>query len=216
MKYHYHIGDLIFFCRADQLDVDCLKATLIDQIYNPINFAIKHGDTVIDIGAFIGDFSLYARKRGARVLAFEPFKENYKLLEENIKINMLPVETYPLAIMNEEGVYPLSVNRGNLGMTSMIHNYEGSETYGANAITLNKAFEDYSVGERVFIKFDCEGAEEFIFDDFKYWDKVDRIAGECRDEIVQAKLEKLFIKKGFFVSHFDNAHQLNIIYAHKI
>jgi FkbM family methyltransferase len=43
-------------------------------------------DVVLDIGAHVGSFSLAALRRGAgRVLACEPFAENYRLLEHNLR-----------------------------------------------------------------------------------------------------------------------------------
>ena len=53
---------------------------------------LKSGDCIIDLGAFPGDFSIYAGKivgdRG-KVIAFEPGKENMKVLEDNIRLNGL-------------------------------------------------------------------------------------------------------------------------------
>ena len=52
--------------------------------------AVKEGDTVVDLGANIGYFSLLAarivRERG-RVFAFEPEPKNYSYLVKNIKLN---------------------------------------------------------------------------------------------------------------------------------
>lgn len=47
------------------------------------------GETLWDIGANVGIYSLYAAKRGARVLAFEPHFANYFQLCANIMLNGL-------------------------------------------------------------------------------------------------------------------------------
>ena len=47
-------------------------------------FKINHGDKVIDCGAFIGMFSLYARQQGAsQIVAIEADKERYECLKQN-------------------------------------------------------------------------------------------------------------------------------------
>ena len=48
---------------------------------------LNDSDAVLDIGANIGVFSVSAAKKGASVYAFEPCKDNFKLLKKNIEIN---------------------------------------------------------------------------------------------------------------------------------
>jgi len=49
--------------------------------------SFQNGDTLWDIGANVGVYSLYAAFKGHRVLAFEPSASNYHLLSRNIEIN---------------------------------------------------------------------------------------------------------------------------------
>jgi len=57
-----------------------------EEVYTGTFYTPRVGDTIIDAGANIGLFSLFVARRypGARVLAFEPFEENYTLLTENL------------------------------------------------------------------------------------------------------------------------------------
>jgi len=48
---------------------------------------ISKGDVVLDLGAWIGDFSAYAAYKGATVYAFEPFAVNRVELEKTIAYN---------------------------------------------------------------------------------------------------------------------------------
>lgn len=50
---------------------------------------IDEGDTVVDAGAFPGEFSIYAASKGAEVIAFEPDPKNAEKLRKNIKMNGL-------------------------------------------------------------------------------------------------------------------------------
>ncbi len=49
----------------------------------------KKNERMIDIGANIGLYSIYAAKRGAKVCAFEPESQNYAVLNKNIYLNSL-------------------------------------------------------------------------------------------------------------------------------
>ncbi|MBF0385807.1 MAG: FkbM family methyltransferase [Candidatus Omnitrophica bacterium] len=47
------------------------------------------GDTLFDIGANVGLYSIYAAKKGVKVVAFEPESQNYALLNKNVFLNDL-------------------------------------------------------------------------------------------------------------------------------
>jgi hypothetical protein len=57
--------------------------------YTEENFdiTVKPGDTVIDAGAWAGDFSAYASSRGAFVYAFEPTLDTFKILQKTAELN---------------------------------------------------------------------------------------------------------------------------------
>lgn len=46
-------------------------------------------ETLFDIGANVGLYSIYAARRGVKVLAFEPQAHNYALLNTNLELNAL-------------------------------------------------------------------------------------------------------------------------------
>jgi FkbM family methyltransferase len=67
------------------------------------------GDTIFDIGANIGQYSLYAAKRlgmDLRILAFEPEALNFAKLNRNIVLNGMidVIVPYPIAISNRTAV----------------------------------------------------------------------------------------------------------------
>ena len=74
-----------------------------------IDAHFKPGDTVFDIGANIGQYSLYAAKRlksDVRILAFEPEALNFAKLNRNIVLNGMVdvIVPYPIAISNRTAV----------------------------------------------------------------------------------------------------------------
>lgn len=64
------------------------------------------GETLFDIGANIGLYSLLAAKRGVRVVAFEPESQNYAVLNANIHLNSLDenITCINIALSNRVGL----------------------------------------------------------------------------------------------------------------
>ena len=63
--------------------------------------SMQPGETFIDIGANMGIYTIYAAKRGLKVIAFEPEAQNYALLCRSIMINELDVQAYCVALSDE-------------------------------------------------------------------------------------------------------------------
>ncbi len=65
-----------------------VKRIFLRNTYNPTNYKIGVNDTVVDIGANIGIFTLYAaNKTKKRFYSFEPFPANFKYLQQNIRLS---------------------------------------------------------------------------------------------------------------------------------
>jgi 31-O-methyltransferase len=60
-----------------------------DQLYLQSGVSISAGDVVVDIGANIGVFTLYAAKQGAQLYAYEPIPPTYAVLEQNVEAHGL-------------------------------------------------------------------------------------------------------------------------------
>jgi 31-O-methyltransferase len=60
-----------------------------DQLYLQAGVSISTGDVVVDIGANIGVFTLYAAKQGAQVYAYEPMPPTYAVLQQNVEAHGL-------------------------------------------------------------------------------------------------------------------------------
>jgi FkbM family methyltransferase len=51
--------------------------------------SIRRGDVVLDLGAHIGFFTVYAARRAGKVIAVEPLPRNFHNLEVNVRLNKL-------------------------------------------------------------------------------------------------------------------------------
>lgn len=128
----------------------------------------------LDIGAFLGSFSVFAAKRSkAKIFAFEPAPNNLKLLNENIAINHLEGRVIPVqaAVAGASGTINLHIPQ-NSGLVTTKRKH--LEIYGADdgpiqvmrvrAMTLADVFRENNITFCDFIKMDCEGCEyDIIF-----------------------------------------------------
>ena len=131
---------------------------------------LKRAKVCLDVGAYIGSFSIYAAKRsGARIFALEPVPETFELLKENISLNGLGGRVVPVqaALTGQEtrGEVDIfvpsdsafgSVSPAHLGLYGVS---EKPGTIRVPAVTLARIFEEHRIDFCDIIKMDCEGAE---------------------------------------------------------
>ena len=68
------------------MDVWVIKEIILDRQYERLR-PVKKEDSVIDIGAAFGDFSIYAAQKAKRVYAYDPNSHRIDLLKKNMIIN---------------------------------------------------------------------------------------------------------------------------------
>jgi len=116
----------------------------------------KPGDTVLDIGACIGDTALWFSKLvgpEGRVFAFEPEPSNFKKLLKNIERNRVKnVVPVSAALSDTEGKMTISSS----GASSM---FSPSGGIPVSATTIDRFVEENKIATVDFIKMDVEGSE---------------------------------------------------------
>ena len=132
------------------------------EITNLIHNLVKPGMTFIDVGANIGWYSLQASKLvgDGKVIAFEPSKERFALLQENIKVNNAEnVIAVNMALSDKE-------ETGFMGgrvfdrFTKDKSKYEKAKPI--KATTLDSYLEKNQIDRADFVKIDVEGAELLV------------------------------------------------------
>ena len=75
--------------RVNSTDIMAFTHVWLLHEYDRSEFEIKDTDVVIDIGAHIGLFALFASQfcKNGKIYCFEPVKENFELLESNLMLN---------------------------------------------------------------------------------------------------------------------------------
>ena len=134
---------------------------------------LPRGGGFVDVGANIGDFSIWAAKRGGpdtRVLAVEADPDNLPQLKRNLHRHRLDdaVHVAPVAAAAEPGIVVL--HQGHQSGTSTIspsevHTLEHLRPRGTVEIpaqTLDSLLEEVALPRVDVVKIDVEGAEEQV------------------------------------------------------
>jgi len=127
---------------------------------------VSAGDTVVDIGANIGYYTLqFARLVGpaGRVYAFEPDPRNFELLQENVWQNgYRNVTLVRAAVADRSGAARLFINPTNRGDHRIYDGAPGRRTIEIHATTLDDYFAGHD-GRIDLVKIDVQGAEAAAF-----------------------------------------------------
>jgi FkbM family methyltransferase len=158
-------GKMIIFCSGENVpaDIAVLRQVLLHNQYNISKKNMK-GKVVIDAGANVGTFSIYAGKFGAkRIYAFEPVSETFEILKKNIAANGLEKIVIPLNMALGEAAGEKKITYGYAGDAgaSMKTKAPIIKTQNADIITIDKFMK--GKGPVDFIKMDVEGYEAEVF-----------------------------------------------------
>jgi FkbM family methyltransferase len=158
---------------AWELQADCYG---LDRIH------FQPGDVIIDIGAHIGMFAIYAALRFPQVVihAFEPFPENFERLEQNLDRNgITTVRTHHLGVTGDGRLLELVTDPLNSG-SSTCHSrtLEYERRTGIPSTTLDHIFDTLGIDYCKLLKIDCEGSEYEILFSTHSLSKVEYLSGE--------------------------------------
>jgi FkbM family methyltransferase len=187
------------------------------------------GAAILDIGAHIGLFSMYARglNDNVKIFAYEPAPENFAAMKEHFKENHISgIVVKNVAVTEKEGETVLFLSEDS-------HNHSIWNLFGTKmrqvkvpTVSMAKIFERDLAKQGVnfcdLVKMDCEGAEFEILESMKaevfkkigsfyieYHEYVDGKKGENLVKILQRNGFKVRITK----SRYDN--RLGFIFAYK-
>lgn len=189
------------------------------KIYTPPLFEIKPDDIVIDIGAQIGIFSIFASKLApyGKVYSFEPVPENFKLLCENIRLNNCQnIFCFQKAISDKEGEEIIFLNPHNVGGHSLLVDFCG-EKLSISTVTLENVIKKEKIEKIDFLKIDCEGMEyRILLSSKNCLRKISKIALEYHEDIDKnsnpENLKKFLEEEGFLVE-ISSINNMPLLYA---
>lgn len=149
---------------------------------------ISESDTIWDIGANVGTYSLLAAQKGAIVTAFEPGDGAIRKLRTNADLNEVEVEVHEVALGAEDGTAVLSRERS--GARSILHS-----SADGDIVTL-VCGDSLDLRQPDVVKIDVEGAELDVIDGMKETLRKCRLCfveadGLGTEEAIQSKLEEI-------------------------
>jgi FkbM family methyltransferase len=123
------------------------------------------GEVALDVGANIGNHSIFFSDIFQRVIAFEPNPLARSLLQINLEMNGIEnVEVRPVGLSDRKGTATLEFEPTNLGAASSSELRDRGATVRRSTIELVIGDEVIDASNSVsLVKVDVEGAEEAVF-----------------------------------------------------
>ena len=182
--------------------------TFIQDIHSISDKDNWENKIVIDIGAECGDTALYYANLGARVYSFEPIKNNFNSLQENLKLNPnLSKKITPVnAAIGTDGKakFYLNPESPDIGASFVYNKYDSSAiTTIVDGFSLKSALKKFEIEHVDLLKMDCKGCEFFLTKDDLV--NIDKVKIEYLAKSERKKLENL-------INVLETAGFENVIY----
>jgi FkbM family methyltransferase len=166
----YELRDLLIPYKFNK-HLEYNKSQLVEGTYESENVFISPGDTVVDVGANLGIFSLYSiiHANASRVYSFEPMLDTFRMLVDNVNLNNVLDKVIPIdyALGNIDGSIQMYYDSQNMGGSSLLEPLKANQSKQVKITTLD-SFVLYNEIEKIdFIKVDIEGAERLFIEGAK-------------------------------------------------
>lgn len=183
--------------RTNSTDVMAFTHVWLIEEYSNLGFDLRESDTIIDIGAHVGLFTLFASQfcKNGKIYCFEPVKENYDLLLSNVSLNNLSnVSTFNVAVTDKTSKVKIFLNKDESGHSMFAQSLDSIEV---QSTTLKNIFDENNIPTCDFIKMDCEGAEYGIIRSLpqEYFTKIKKMIIEYHMADEKPELLKELISK---------------------
>lgn len=218
---------LRFSIRTEKKDISRIGEIFHLREYDLPEISLNKEDTVIDIGAHVGFFTVWAAKRAGQVFSFEPDPETFAHLKRHIDMNSLEnVCAFQKAVSDKAEDKTFYV--ANNSAMSSLHR-KTDQSIVVKCATLPEIFESGHIKRCKYLKIDCEGEEYPILfslsDDL--FGRIDAIVLEYHDQegFIDEKrrghgqdvdsLKALLEKKGYSVRINRHQNKVGMLYAWK-
>lgn len=158
----------------------CVGA-IVQQFDQDFYYFLKDQDdlNVIDLGANIGLFSLYASPIAEKIYSVEPTPSHFSLLKELVELtDKTNIEPLNLAVGLEDGEAEFFVHDGNSTMNSFVKhttNPHGETSVLVQTKTLNSLIDSLGLDTVGFVKMDIEGFENQVIFEPSFEEAVNKI-----------------------------------------
>lgn len=213
-RYRDNSKEKLYTVKAGQYKFEVRKGTsdpfVIDEVWSKKVYGDIPTGEIIDLGANIGAYTIYAASNSTRVIAVEAISQNYERLIRNLKINqlenVLPINSFASSSQGTVEVYYHNVNNG---MSSAYNKGRSNLHETVKKITFENIFNKFNLDRVSMLKCDVEGGEFDIFkgDNLAYLKYIDFITMEIHCNYASQKefldLLKNLSEAGFFIECKD-------------
>ncbi|RYF91784.1 MAG: FkbM family methyltransferase [Chitinophagaceae bacterium] len=119
-------------------------------------------DTFLDIGACLGEYSVWLGKKGKRCIAFEPVSHSYKMIQRNIRLNGVEnnVTACNYGLGSKHSTEYFELNTVNPGANKRVDGPgSNTERFEINALDSKLGELNLKPSDKILIKIDVEGME---------------------------------------------------------
>jgi FkbM family methyltransferase len=153
--------------RQNYGDASTIAEIFLDDCYVR-DLTLPQNPIVVDVGGFIGDFSLYAVKRlnARRVIVCEPSPRNWALLLRNIANNRYEDRIEPVnKAVTDGGNAMMNIDTSDENQCMVSAYYPSEQPLSVvPGISLGQLLRDHAVESVDLLKIDCEGGEYAILE----------------------------------------------------
>ena len=165
-------------------DLDILVEIFLEKAYFHEELEIQNDDIIIDVGAHIGIFSIYAAQfcKAGKIICFEPLPNNFEILKNNVmKNNLENISIENSAVSNKNHNLKFYQSNDDFAGGSLFK--KSNNFFEVKGNTLEQIFENNMIKKCDILKMDCEGAEYEILLNLpkKIISKIDKIYLEYHD-----------------------------------
>ena len=136
------------------------EETSLDRIFSYLETELldaTHG-VAIDVGANIGNHTLYFQKKYQKVLSFEPHPETFSLLSINTR-HCPEVKCFNFGLSDTRKQMKLYETAGNMGASSVMNSMNNSTGVDISLMRLDDVINELEIEKVHLIKIDVEGHE---------------------------------------------------------
>lgn len=171
-------------------------------------------DTLFDVGANIGIYTISAGARGIKTYAFEPHSGNFNILCQNISANNFPCTAYCIAFSNKSAFDIMGVKNYHPGVADNTINKNKEYNHGVVVHDLDSLVEVNALPQPHHIKIDIDGHED------KFYQGAKKTIGKCKSVLFEIETQYEYIvdelkNQGFKIigKHKRNENEHNFIFS---
>ena len=145
---------------------DIAAGPLLSYLHEPYEYSkwfskvIERVRTFIDVGAYIGGYTIHACKAGVLVYAVEPSTDNYDVLRRNLELNECDAKLFKVAAGDFKGKAEIRLPTIRWGLDSLTLVSSGDVMEVVDVVPLDDIISN--IKRPVMVKIDVEGFEEHV------------------------------------------------------